>query len=615
MFKPHDLCGRQHPRLSFKTSQACGEYKEYAIVCEEKASHDSVKKPADRSILVLNDDANADKRMYADILVNGFFVKFTLDSGSTVNTIPKSIYDSFPQKPALQPAKDNIQMSNNLQLTTAGTVNVILTHPRTGKQLSTEVYITEQEQPVLSISACRALNLIEINYANICDDSDDSIQTRQEIIIHSDVSIQKNLQAHDVEISEDFYEINDDFTIEIDDDFLIEIDDEAEDESYESMIEIDESEVDDSACDSFDGIFELFDDFIIEIDDDADEKADDDDDEDESVGCTANAEKLCDLFKENLDSLESEYMCEDCTANSENFCKGILSSFENDEDDDEDFTEMPSTLKIDLHSSTDESASLRCSSEDFINIEMPLHPFEPDLDRHTPDMSKVESPPSLIVATGLRYDAKNLMTATDVEPTAEGMNDVRLKGRIQKEFTDVFNASRNFIFESGQDNSMPVRVENPNLLHPIHLDTNECPKQNALHRSQITSDRRREEESHICEALKVHHPRPPAFKLRSGVKFKQKPTQKDAEKDKHRFNRREALRRGQGEAERSTDAQPSVHPPSSIHPSQPQSDLQTTTGARHRDAEKDRETGANQIPLFNRDRSIQPLSTHDASNA
>lgn len=83
--------------------------------------------------------------------------------------IPKSIfYDSLVSKPNLRPAKAILNRFNAAQLKNQEMVDISLTHLKTGQQLNVEVYVTSRDSPILSIAACRTLNLIRIVDENIC---------------------------------------------------------------------------------------------------------------------------------------------------------------------------------------------------------------------------------------------------------------------------------------------------------------------------------------------------------------------------------------------------------------------------------------------------------------
>lgn len=47
-------------------------------------------------------------------------------------------------------------------------IDILLTHPKTKQQLSVEVYVTSHDSPILSIAACRALELLRVADENIC---------------------------------------------------------------------------------------------------------------------------------------------------------------------------------------------------------------------------------------------------------------------------------------------------------------------------------------------------------------------------------------------------------------------------------------------------------------
>jgi len=53
-------------------------------------------------------------------------------------------------------------MFDATELATIGMVTATLKHPRTGKQLEVDFYVTEREKPILYIDACCRLDLLRI---------------------------------------------------------------------------------------------------------------------------------------------------------------------------------------------------------------------------------------------------------------------------------------------------------------------------------------------------------------------------------------------------------------------------------------------------------------------
>ena len=69
----------------------------------------------------------------------------------------------------LRPAQATLRMFDGTELPTLGMITATVRHPRNGRQLSLEFYITERENPLLGIDACRSLDMLRIVEHNICD--------------------------------------------------------------------------------------------------------------------------------------------------------------------------------------------------------------------------------------------------------------------------------------------------------------------------------------------------------------------------------------------------------------------------------------------------------------
>ena len=60
-------------------------------------------------------------------------------------------------------------MFDRTELRTVGMLTADLTHPRTKTVISVEFYVTEREEPILGIDACRRLDMLRIVEENICE--------------------------------------------------------------------------------------------------------------------------------------------------------------------------------------------------------------------------------------------------------------------------------------------------------------------------------------------------------------------------------------------------------------------------------------------------------------
>jgi len=68
----------------------------------------------------------------------------------------------------LRPARATLRMFDATELPTLGMVTTTVKHPRTGDQFDIEFYITEREEPILGIEACRRLDMLRVVEENIC---------------------------------------------------------------------------------------------------------------------------------------------------------------------------------------------------------------------------------------------------------------------------------------------------------------------------------------------------------------------------------------------------------------------------------------------------------------
>ena len=69
----------------------------------------------------------------------------------------------------LRPARSTLRMFDGTELPTLGMITATVSNPRNGKQLILEFYITERENQLLGIDACRRLDMLRIVENNICE--------------------------------------------------------------------------------------------------------------------------------------------------------------------------------------------------------------------------------------------------------------------------------------------------------------------------------------------------------------------------------------------------------------------------------------------------------------
>lgn len=110
------------------------------------------------------------KRAYCNLNVDGRSVHFLLDCGATVNVLPLEDASAInPKLTALRPAETRLTMFDNTELKTVGVLNAVLQHPKSGKQRRMLFYVAAQHnRAILGMEACVEMNLIHVNYDNIC---------------------------------------------------------------------------------------------------------------------------------------------------------------------------------------------------------------------------------------------------------------------------------------------------------------------------------------------------------------------------------------------------------------------------------------------------------------
>ena len=110
------------------------------------------------------------KRAYCSLDVNGRSVNFLLDCGATVNVLTLQDAKAIdPKLTMLRPAETRLNMFDGTEFRTRGMLTAMVKHPVSGKQKRMEFYVAEtHNRAVLGMEACLEMQLIYVNYDNIC---------------------------------------------------------------------------------------------------------------------------------------------------------------------------------------------------------------------------------------------------------------------------------------------------------------------------------------------------------------------------------------------------------------------------------------------------------------
>ena len=146
----------------------CRKRNHWSAVCRSTGSasngNTSVCELDSEETLFALDNAES-RRIYANVFVDGRKVRFMLDCGSTVNLLPVSLMTSSA---VLRPSRAPLRMFDRTELKTLGMLTATVRHPRTRDEFDVDFYVTEREDPILGIDACRRLDMLRIVEENIC---------------------------------------------------------------------------------------------------------------------------------------------------------------------------------------------------------------------------------------------------------------------------------------------------------------------------------------------------------------------------------------------------------------------------------------------------------------
>lgn len=164
------FCGRKHgpskrscPAFGDKCTR-CGKSNHWAAVCRSKQGNEACQQITE-SLLSLHHDDN--RRVFSHLYVDGRKVKFLLDCGATVNLLPRALVASMGRT-NLRPPKSTLRMFDRTELHSIGMITASLSHPRTKDTIDVEFYVTDHEEPILGIDACRRLDMLRVVEENIC---------------------------------------------------------------------------------------------------------------------------------------------------------------------------------------------------------------------------------------------------------------------------------------------------------------------------------------------------------------------------------------------------------------------------------------------------------------
>ncbi|XP_033747087.1 uncharacterized protein K02A2.6-like [Pecten maximus] len=194
-----DACGFRHDEERCpawgKVCAACGKLNHFAKKCRSKPRQgygnqnrrnrpkvyqlEEVNESSDEEFIftVHKKDVNSIKhvgqpnKIHTIIDINGVLVECQLDSGSTVNVLPKSKYLQVFDDPQLEKLSETdmtLVMFNQSEMTPVGVRRVQVRNPKNRKKYSVEFVVVDQTvKPILGARVIQAMNLITVNKHNL----------------------------------------------------------------------------------------------------------------------------------------------------------------------------------------------------------------------------------------------------------------------------------------------------------------------------------------------------------------------------------------------------------------------------------------------------------------
>ena len=168
-------CGKEHPRdkqqcpAYGQTCKACGGSNHFAKVCnkkrvnrvDEQAESDTSTEYIDNVTVVINSLQTKDD-VYAQMFINDSPVVFQVDSGASVNVLPKKHLQGT--ECTLQPTEKKLKMWNKSATNAEGTCRLKVLNPKTNRRYSVEFIVVDADfTPLLGSKASQRMNLITVN--------------------------------------------------------------------------------------------------------------------------------------------------------------------------------------------------------------------------------------------------------------------------------------------------------------------------------------------------------------------------------------------------------------------------------------------------------------------
>lgn len=132
-----------------------------------------------------SDNSNLPKETYTEMLIDDKSIKFQIDSGSSINILPKDAIDNYD----LAPTKKTLIMWNKTEVTPLGTARIIVTNPRNRKKYPEEFLVVAGKlTPLIGARAAQHMKLLTIHWNNF---KSVPVPRRNEGVIHQLFTVQQ----------------------------------------------------------------------------------------------------------------------------------------------------------------------------------------------------------------------------------------------------------------------------------------------------------------------------------------------------------------------------------------------------------------------------------------
>ena len=111
----------------------------------------------------LHDTSHKRKSVYANMIVNGYTVRFQIDTGATTNPMPRKY---IPEETIIV-TDSTLTMWNGAESSPAGTAILNIKNPKSGSVHQLDIVVVDADlPPILGMEAVTDLDLVQINYDN-----------------------------------------------------------------------------------------------------------------------------------------------------------------------------------------------------------------------------------------------------------------------------------------------------------------------------------------------------------------------------------------------------------------------------------------------------------------